>query len=63
MDLDKIRVGMICSTHKGSGVVSMIDGASQVVYLNGVNDNHPMEAGIEDIIDDPQIHDHQDWYY
>ena len=63
MDLDKVRIGMVCGSRKGSGTVTWVDGATQIVYLTDFMDNHSIEVGIEEIIDDPQIHNHDDCYY
>lgn len=63
MDLEKVRIGMSCASHKGSGTVTWVDGATQTVYLTDLIDNHSFDVGIEEIIDDPQIHNHEDNYY
>ncbi|MDN3653345.1 hypothetical protein QWY77_11395 [Thalassotalea ponticola] len=63
MDIDSIKVGMICSSHKGSGRVTHIDGTTQTVYLTDLMDNKSIEVAIEEIIDDPQLHTHHDYYY
>lgn len=63
MDLDKVRIGMFCASKKGNGTVTWIDGATRTVYLTDLLDNHSIELGIEEIIDDPQIHNRDDFYY
>ncbi|WP_394172812.1 hypothetical protein [Thalassotalea litorea] len=63
MDFDKIRIGMICGSRKGSGTVTWVDGATQMVYLTDLQDNRSFEVGLEELIDDPQIHNHDDYYY
>ncbi|TRX55898.1 hypothetical protein [Thalassomonas sp. M1454] len=63
MDLDKVRIGMSCASHKGCGTVTWVDGATQTVYLTDLVDNHSFDVGIEDIVDDPQIHNREDNYY
>lgn len=63
MDIDKINIGMLCVSHKGSGTVAWVDGATQTIYLTDLIDNHSIAVGIEEIIDDPQIHNSKDSYY
>ncbi|TLU66640.1 hypothetical protein FE810_03760 [Thalassotalea litorea] len=63
MDFDKIRIGMICGSRKGSGTVTWVDGATQMVYLTDLQDNRSFEVGLEELLDDPQIHNHDDYYY
>ncbi|NMP15904.1 MULTISPECIES: hypothetical protein [unclassified Thalassotalea] len=63
MDIDNIKVGMICTSRKGSGRVSWVDGATQTVYMTDLMDNNSIQVGIEEIVDDPQVHTHEDYYY
>ncbi|WP_371188285.1 hypothetical protein [Thalassotalea maritima] len=63
MDIDKIRIGMLCSSEKGSGRVTWIDGTTRTVYIEDMVGNNAVQVGIDELIDDPQVHNHEDHYY
>lgn len=54
---------MKCGSKKGSGTVTWLDGATNTIYMENNNNTNQFEVNIEDIIDDPQIHNNQDTYY
>lgn len=63
MEFNDIKVGMKCGSNKGSGTVTWLDGATNTIYMENNNNAKQFAVNIEDIIDDPQIHNNQDTYY
>ena len=63
MEIDDIKIGMLCNSHKGSGKVTWVDAATQTIYLTDLADNHQFDVRLEELTDDPQIHNRDDKYY
>ncbi|WP_259337864.1 hypothetical protein [Colwellia sp. RSH04] len=63
MKFSDIHIGMKCGSTKGSGTVTWIDGSTRTIYLSSAQNNNNFEVNINDIIDDPQVHNKEDSYY
>lgn len=63
MKFSDIHIGMKCGSTKGSGTVTWIDGSTRMIYLASEQNNNNFEVNINDIIDDPQVHNKEDSYY
>lgn len=63
MKFSDIHIGMKCGSTKGSGTVTWIDGSTRTIYLASEQNNNNFEVNINDIIDDPQVHNKEDSYY
>ena len=63
MEFNDIHIGMKCGSKKGSGTVTWIDGSTRTIYLSDNNSEDNFEVKIEDLIEDPQIHNRGDTFY
>lgn len=63
MNFNNIHIGMKCGSKKGSGTVTWIDNSTRTIYIENNKGNDNFEVNIEDIIDDPQVHNKDDKYY
>lgn len=63
MEFSDIRIGMKCGSKKGSGTVTWIDGSTRTVYLSDSKSDDNFEVQLEDIIEDPQVHNRGDTFY
>ena len=63
MEFNEIHIGMKCGSKKGSGTVTWIDGSTRTIYLENSRDNDSFEVNLDEIIEDPQIHNRNDSYY
>jgi len=63
MEFSDIHIGMKCGSKKGSGTVTWIDGSTRTVYLSDSKSDDNFEVKLEDLIEDPQIHNRDDTFY
>ena len=63
MEFKDIHIGMKCGSKKGSGTVTWIDGSTHTIYMVESNNSKNFEVNINEIIDDPQVHNKEDGYY
>ncbi len=63
MDFDDIHIGMRCGSKKGSGIVTWIDGSTRTIYMSDTKNENNFEVKMEDLIEDPQIHNKGDTFY
>ncbi len=64
MNVQELKLGMLCQSKKGVGIVSWIDAQDRAVYLSDLNDNNKHFAvSFEELQDEPQIHQASDIYY
>ncbi len=63
MEFKDIHIGMKCGSKKGSGTVTWIDGSTHTIYMVDSNNSKNFEVNINEIIDDPQVHNKEDGYY
>ena len=63
MEFSDIHIGMKCGSKKGSGTVTWIDGSTRTVYLSDSKSDDNFEVKLEDLIDDPQVHNRGDTFY
>ena len=63
MEFSDIHIGMKCGSKKGSGTVTWIDGSTRTVYLSDSKSDDNFEVQLEDLIDDPQVHNRGDTFY
>lgn len=63
MEFRDIHIGMKCGSKKGSGTVTWLDGSTHTIYMVDCNNSNNFEVNINDIIDDPQVHNTEDDYY
>lgn len=64
MNVQELKLGMLCQSKKGVGIVSWIDAQDRAVYLSDLNDNNKHFAvSFEELQDEPQIHQVSDIYY
>ena len=63
MELRDIHIGMKCGSKKGSGTVTWIDGSTRTVYMADAKNNNSFAVNIEEIIEDPQVHNRDDTFY
>ena len=62
MELNNIHVGMKCGSKKGSGTVACVDEATRTIYME-TTDNNILPIDLDDIIQDPQVHNREDTFY
>jgi hypothetical protein len=64
MNVQDLKLGMLCQSKKGVGIVSWIDAQDRAVYLSDLHDNDKHFAvSFEELQDEPQIHQISDIYY
>lgn len=63
MEFNDIHIGMKCGSKKGSGTVTWIDGSTRTIYLADTCNNNNFEVELEEIIEDPQVHNREDTFY
>jgi hypothetical protein len=64
MNAHDLKLGMLCQSKKGVGIVSWIDAQDRAVYLQDVhNQHHHFAISFDDLQDEPQIHQTSDLYY
>ena len=63
MEFNDIHIGMKCGSKKGSGTVTWKDGSTRMIYLSDNNSDDNFEVKLEEIIDDPQVHNRTDTFY
>jgi len=63
MEFSDIHIGMKCGSKKGSGTVTWIDGSTRTVYLSDSKSDDNFEVKLEDLIEDPQVHNRGDTFY
>ena len=64
MNVLELKLGMVCQTKKGVGVVCWIDAQDRAVYLSDPEhkDQH-IAVSFDEIQDEPQLHQNADIYY
>ena len=63
MNVQDLKLGMLCQSKKGVGIVSWIDAQDRAFYLQDVDSQHHFAISFEDLQDEPQIHQASDVYY
>ncbi len=64
MNVQELKLGMVCQSVKGAGVVSWIDAQDRAVYLSDLHDQSKHFAvSFDELLDEPQIHQSSDIYY
>jgi len=64
MNVQELKLGMVCQSKKGAGVVSWIDAQDRAVYLSDLTDhNRHFAVSFDELQDEPQIHQASDIYY
>ncbi len=63
MELERIYPGKLCASSKGYGKVTSVDAEHHSVHMADFLDNHDFEVDIDEVYDDPQIHNPEDGYY
>ncbi|WP_162062422.1 hypothetical protein [Vibrio taketomensis] len=63
MQLSEVKRGMMLESAQGSGKVLVIDEMTQSILIENQNSHEQFAVGIEEIIDDPQLHLGCDKYY
>lgn len=63
MEFNDIHIGMKCGSKKGSGTVTWIDSSTRTVYLSDNKSDDNFEVKMEDLIEDPQVHNRGDTFY
>ena len=64
MNVQELKLGMVCQSGKGAGVVSWIDAQDRAVDLSDLHDQSKHFAvSFDELLDEPQIHQSSDIYY
>ena len=64
MDSKALKLGMLCHSEQGVGVVRWIDAQDRAVYLSNPEDPAKNFAvSFDELLDEPQIHQSSDIYY
>ncbi len=64
MNVQELKLGMVCQSKQGAGVVSWIDAQDRAVYLSDLKDqNRHFAVSFDELQDEPQIHQATDIYY
>ncbi|ROV61850.1 hypothetical protein EGH82_03375 [Vibrio ponticus] len=63
MELSELRQGMLVESAQGSGKVLVIDEVTQSVLIENQQSHEQFAVGVEEIVDDPQLHLGCDKYY
>lgn len=63
MELSEVRQGMLVESAQGSGKVLVIDEVTQSVLIENQQSHEQFAVGVEEIVDDPQLHLGCDKYY
>lgn len=64
MNVLELKLGMVCQTKKGVGIVSWIDAQDRAVYLSDLdNKDQHIAVSFDDLQDEPQLHQKADIYY
>ncbi|GAK83479.1 hypothetical protein BIY21_01775 [Vibrio ponticus] len=63
MELSELRRGMLVESAQGSGKVLVIDEVTQSVLIENQQSHEQFAVGVEEIVDDPQLHLGCDKYY
>lgn len=64
MNVLELKLGMLCHSKKGVGVVSWIDAQDRAVYLSDPqNKDQHIAVSFDDLLDEPQLHQKADIYY
>jgi hypothetical protein len=64
MDAKALKLGMLCHSQQGVGVVRWIDAQDRAVYLSSPDDpTRNFAVSFDELIEEPQIHQISDIYY
>jgi hypothetical protein len=63
MEFSEIHIGMRCGSKKGSGIVTWVDGSTRTIYMSDTRNEHHFEVTIEELMEDPQVHNRGDTFY
>lgn len=63
MELSRLHSGMLCATRKGPGWVMSIDAEHHRLHLKAQGEEREFDVDLDDILDDPQVHNPEDTYY
>ena len=64
MNAKQLKLGMLCHSEQGLGVVRWIDAQERSVYLSAPDDQTKSFAvSFDELIEEPQIHQNSDIYY
>ena len=64
MKVQELKLGMVCQSKQGAGIVSWIDGQDRAVYLSDLSDTERhFSVSFDELLDEPQIHQATDIYY
>ncbi|GAB2668892.1 hypothetical protein [Vibrio panuliri] len=63
MELSEIKRGMLVESLQGSGRVLVIDEVTQSLLIENSESREQFAVGIDEIVDEPQLHHGCDQYY
>jgi hypothetical protein len=64
MNAKELKLGMVCQSRQGVGVVRWIDAQDRAVYLSELEDPAKnFTVSFDELVDEPQIHQQGDVYY
>ncbi|CAK4069640.1 hypothetical protein OH458_12810 [Vibrio sp. MarTm2] len=63
MDIGRIKKGMLVESKYGVGRVLVVDETTQAVLLEGRESQQQFAAHIDELLDNPQLHQGCDKYY
>ncbi|WP_157953579.1 hypothetical protein [Zobellella maritima] len=63
MDISRLHSGMLCATRKGPGWIMSIDQEHHSLHMKALRDKREFDVDIDEVLDDPQVHNPEDGYY